>query len=240
MKNEIPFDVVTDVSPHVARVRNLTKAIWRRIPSEDKLLMLKQIASYPKRRLRVVIKCDWDRSMRTNGMIHPDDGVILIDGGYVNAADGEHVSSTLAHEFGHLRGHADPNGRDRSEETANRFQQALWGYPEGEVFYKCNVSRQMEEILHLEGISGQILWDPSWRLFIWVLPDERLKLHSANYVSLEQHPSDAIERLLLGTEEHPYLNERRKNARNFKRRVRFKQIKATMDVMHELYMGDEE
>lgn len=243
MTHKLPLKVESDTSPHVARVRRLVKSIWRRIPEDDQSLLLRDIKSSSNsvQRLTVVISCDWQRHLRTNGYIWPEMHYIIVDGGYIHAADDKHISSLLAHELGHLRGYVNPAGPDISEETANHFQMNVWGFPEGEVIYKCEVCRCMEEILHREGISGQILWHSYWNVFVWLPPDKCLTLGQMNYkLLLEEFPSYAIELLLLGFLEHPLLAAHKKKRFSFQKSARFKRIRESLDTIERLYMSDED
>lgn len=242
MTHNLPLAVKTDTSPHVARVRRLVKSIWRRIPEDDQSLILRAIenSSNSEQRLTVEINCNWKRSRPTNGCIFEEMSYILVDGGYIHAADDKHISSLLAHELSHLRGYADPAGSDSSEATAYHFQENVWGFPEGEVIYKCEVCRCMEEILHREGISGQILWHSGWYVFVWLPPDKCLTLGQRNFLLLEAHPFYAIEWLLLGVHEHPLLAAHKKKRFSFRKSARLKRIQESLDTMERLYMSDED
>lgn len=93
----------------------------------------------------------------------------------------ERVKAIIAHELGHLRGHADPEWSDDGEAIANLYAR-LWGYKQAEGVYTTEESLELEHLAHSLGLNWQIfLWhcEPT-EYFIYLRPQQKLKLQCLN------------------------------------------------------------
>jgi len=193
---DIPFVVDSDKFEQVERVNRLMNEIWKALPECDQAMIQEHMRSSGT---CVVIQVDneWPHRRETNAMISLGKYAIIIDGGYIDAADDEHVSATLVHELAHLRGWAFDEKSGLSEELTVETQ-LNWGFGYGEVVFQNEACRYANAVLHSENIEGQFFWLADWDTFIFLPNGEQLQLREDCYLWLDDNPWSSLRCLLSG------------------------------------------
>jgi hypothetical protein len=157
------------------------RSVWRRIPRVDREIMVADIGKYNDSRLSVWFITNWLREYDTNAFIQARrKGIIGIDAGYARSADSVHLGATIAHELAHYRDFAGDNKSDLTEATARNIAECAWGFPRGEVIYKCEECRQIDAVLRERGITGGVFWHACFGEFVYLRDKRRIQLWAAS------------------------------------------------------------
>lgn len=204
----LPCTVFTEDEKRIKRAYRIIDAVWQRISAPDRLKMLEAISEWSNTQVILLLHNDWKHSLGTNAIISlsSESAVIKMESGYFDAADDNHVMTTLAHELGHLRGSLDD---DFSEETATRYQYK-WGFPNGQVVFKDEACRYMDSVLKEEGIPGELFWGLDGENYYYLRGGACLTLRSAEVYLMYDQPWATLKGLLLGywPEELPEISKR--------------------------------
>lgn len=191
----LPCTVFAYNDQRIERAYRLIRNVWERISKPDQARLLGAISTWSETRVNLYLKDNWEHIIGTSAFITftGESAYIVIDSGYFDAADDDHVMTTLAHELGHLLGFLDD---DSSEETAGRYQFS-WGFSDGWVAYKDEACRYMDNVLRKEGIPGGLFWGLDGQNYYYLRGGARLTLRSADvYLTCDQ-PWATLKGLLL-------------------------------------------
>jgi hypothetical protein len=159
--------------------------------------MIADMAKYDNRRLSLWFIRDWLGQYSTNAFTKAqDDGVIAVDLAYAGLADKRHLGATLAHELGHYRDFADGEKKVLTEEQAKHYAEVSWGFPQGEVIFKCEACRYIDSIVRKQGISGSVFWHAEIDNFVYFRQGQRIHLRASNYQLLHDKADNSLDHLL--------------------------------------------
>lgn len=230
---ELPCTVFAESEKRIIHCYKIIDAVWQRVSAPDQSRMFEAVSAWSSSQVTIHIHDNWKHSLGTNARIFlaGDSASIEMDSGYFDAADDDHVMTTLAHEFGHLLGFLDD---DLSEETATRYQRK-WGFSDGRVIYKDEACRYMDSVLRKEGIPGELFWGLDGENYYYLRGGARLTLRSAAVYLMYDQPWATLKGLLLGywPEELPEISKRLESADEFEGTERFTQYEMELTQITE-------
>ena len=196
-KCDLDFVVASKQGGQVERLTRIVNGVWNKIPKDDQASIQKYVLEESVRRLVIVVDNEWPHSNNTNSILTTPQCIIVIDGGYVDAADSEHVSATIAYMLANLRGWASDRISGESSNLAYATSNE-WGFRLTDVIFKCEACRYADSVLWNAGVGGQFFWDEVWKTFIFLPDGERLQLRDNNVIWLNDNPWASLEWLLSG------------------------------------------